>query len=278
MNRLCDRVDLLLRENKELSARLRNLEYLSGSGSSRRTFTSSPRNSFQQSPNRVSLDSSGSAEPFVQPDVSAQSHATCHACSSMSNPHNHGSPRLSAFEEQLHWSRVYRHAHANHSESSLTVDSRSALAFSMCSSLTLGDVSKISVFALPVFADDLSNPSAYTFAPPSDFPQIIHPNQVRADVAISVTNDEGQQHVCGYVPLVVGKICVFLKENGMHNRSSRLEVLSTNSHQPPMLRTSLPPDGHPKEFKTWKPSFGLPNGTVNTSTGPLTPSRMPQMS
>lgn len=36
-----------------------------------------------------------------------------------------------------------------------------------------------------------------------------------AEVAITLTNDEGQQSVFGYVPLAVGLICVFLKEMGM---------------------------------------------------------------
>jgi hypothetical protein len=70
----------------------------------------------------------------------------------------------SAFEEQLHRSRVYRHAQANHSESSLLDDGLSTLALSICSSLTLGEVSNISVFALPVFANELSNAAAYDFA------------------------------------------------------------------------------------------------------------------
>jgi hypothetical protein len=73
-------------------------------------------------------------------------------------------PHLSAFEEQLHRSRVYRHAQANHSESSLLDDGRSTLALSICSFLTLGEVSNISVFALPIFANELSNAAAYDFA------------------------------------------------------------------------------------------------------------------
>jgi len=88
-----------------------------------------------------------------------------------------GLSHVSAFEEQLHRSRVYKHAQANHSESSLVDDGRSTLALSICSSLNLGEVSNISVFALPIFAAELSNASAYTFAQPMEAARIEPPSQ-----------------------------------------------------------------------------------------------------
>lgn len=165
MDRVCERVELLLSENRALSARLRNLEHLLASGSPRRT-------------NRSSLDSSSSAKSHVYVGVLTQPHAAAHMDPSTTQPHNYGPLRASAFEEQLNWSRVYRRAQANHSESSLTVDGRSALALSMSSSLTLDEVSKISVFALPIFADELSNSEAYTFAWPVDDTTHIATSQV----------------------------------------------------------------------------------------------------
>ena len=177
MDRLCDQVDLLLSENKELSARLRNLEHLSTTGVSRRKVASSPRNSIHSIPSNLSRSSSRSQDNFGQSSISSRLHGALLVDPTPSKPDVDEPPRVSAFEEQLHRSRVYRHAHANHSESSLIDDGRSTLALSICSSLTLGEVSKISVFALPVFADDLSNPSAYSFAQPSEPAQIIAPHQ-----------------------------------------------------------------------------------------------------
>ncbi len=36
-----------------------------------------------------------------------------------------------------------------------------------------------------------------------------------ANVAISLTNDKGESYIYGYVPIVVAKCGVFLKEKGM---------------------------------------------------------------
>lgn len=172
MDRLCDQVDLLLKENKELSARLRNLEHLSGSGSSRRSVVSVAKISSGQSNNHTSAQSTTSRSSRVQSMNSIRSQTASAAAPVASMGTNNEPPRVSAFEEQLHRSRVYRHAHANHSESSLVDDGRSTLALSICSSLTLGEVSNISVFALPIFAVELSNASAYTFARPSEAAKI----------------------------------------------------------------------------------------------------------
>lgn len=38
-----------------------------------------------------------------------------------------------------------------------------------------------------------------------------------ANVAISLLNDEGQSYIYGYVPIVVAKCGVFLKEKGTAN-------------------------------------------------------------
>ena len=71
--------------------------------------------------------------------------------------------RVSNFEELLHRSRVYRHAGPEDGTPSLISDARSTLALSICSSFTLGEVSNISVYAIPIYAHELSNASCYRF-------------------------------------------------------------------------------------------------------------------
>lgn len=177
MDRLCDQVELLLKENKELSSRLRNLEHLSGGASSQRSVASVARSSLGQGNKQTSAQSTTSRSSRVQSINSNGLQIASATVLVAVTGSNNEPPRVSAFEEQLHRSRVYRHAHANHSESSLVDDGRSTLALSICSSLTLGEVSNISVFALPIFAVELSNASAYTFARSSEAAKINTPGQ-----------------------------------------------------------------------------------------------------
>jgi hypothetical protein len=53
-----------------------------------------------------------------------------------------------------------------------------------------------------------------TEAQPVVFGVPLHTSMRYANVAISLFNDEGQKYVYGYVPILVGKTGVFLKENG----------------------------------------------------------------
>lgn len=176
MDRLCDSVSALLTENKELSARLRNLEYSSNRMSSRRSVASITGSkvgtdyySIRNSSNRGELPVSGSRRSH-----SASSHSSRSGASDATDDEP---TWVSAYEEQLHRSRVYRHAQANNSDSSLMDDGRSTLALSICSSLTLGEVSNISVFALPIFATELSNASIYDFARPAEQARLSDPNE-----------------------------------------------------------------------------------------------------
>ena len=41
-----------------------------------------------------------------------------------------------------------------------------------------------------------------------------------ANVAISLTDDKGESFVYGYVPIVIAKCGVFLKEKGMHSHQT----------------------------------------------------------
>lgn len=271
MHNLCVKIDQILSSNQQISIRLRNIEDVytrqrpisvhagaQDSDDSRSDGANSPVNEslYDVSDDEVPVPASDSQRETQVPV--------------------HDQPRVSAFEELLNRSRVYRHAAGRHSETSLVDDGRSTLAFSITSSLTLGEVSNISVYAIPVYAVDLSNASCYTFGPAGwqtsedvsvspavaqskerrqdtesplrrdrwwkrlgKSPQEQTPQQqisrpppaaqttelpifgadlrigVRlANTAISLLNDEGQSYIYGYIPLVVAKCSVFLKEKG----------------------------------------------------------------
>jgi hypothetical protein len=67
------------------------------------------------------------------------------------------------FEEDLNSSRVYKKLRARDSIWSISSSQRESMAMSNFSDLTLGNISIISVFCLPVWSADLSNPSHYRF-------------------------------------------------------------------------------------------------------------------
>lgn len=181
---------------------------------------------------------------------------------------------VSNFEELLHRSRVYRHFDPSDSTPSLMSDARSTLALSICSSLTLGEVSNISVYAIPVYANELSNASCYRFDPipthkesqasmQAGEDQTAGPNTPQkrqwralfkrsprektadvvqaaeagifgvplnvsiryANVAISLFGDDGKSYIYGYVPIVVAKCGVFLKEKGSSSDTQRQAIV-----------------------------------------------------
>ena len=70
-------------------------------------------------------------------------------------------PRGRTFEDLLHRSRVYRHAAKRLSR--FSTDETRTLALSFSSTLTLGEVSNVAFCALPVYANDISNSTCYTF-------------------------------------------------------------------------------------------------------------------
>lgn len=157
---------MLLRENKDLTVRLRNLEQPANSAISRQLLISAGQSSVQNYNDSTRASSMRSNVHSMDSAHSPINSSLGHAA--LAN----GLSRTSAFEEQLNRSRVYRHVAANHSASSLVDDGRSTLALSICSSLTMGEVSNISVFALPIFATELSNASAYDFTKPGERPEI----------------------------------------------------------------------------------------------------------
>ena len=157
MAHLCSMVNEVLLSNKSLSSRLRSMEDVLSSRMSTHTVPTTEVN----------------ASPFEE--IDERSHGT-QLWDHGDDETNHQPTgplividwrkEFPAFEKQLHSSKVYRHASNRHSQSSLFVDGCSTLAISLSSSLTLGEVSKISVYALPVFARELSNAECY--APVSD--------------------------------------------------------------------------------------------------------------
>lgn len=171
----------------------------------------------------------------------------------------------SAFEEDLDASKVYKRALYNNSQSSLISSAARSTASSVLSGLSLGDVSVIAVFALPLYPSDITNNQHYTFGDVPEQPLNLvagEPEEISkkstfkpwkqssslglarfrlrgssapsiepepekkifgialgeslqyANVAISGLNDNGESFVRGYVPIVVAKCGVFLKEKG----------------------------------------------------------------
>jgi hypothetical protein len=59
-----------------------------------------------------------------------------------------------------------------------------------------------------------SNANSDTATAPGIFGIPLHTSIRYANVAISLFNDEGQSYIYGYVPIVVAKCGVFLKEKG----------------------------------------------------------------
>jgi hypothetical protein len=59
-----------------------------------------------------------------------------------------------------------------------------------------------------------------------------------ANVAISLTNEKGESFIYGYVPIVVAKCGVFLKEKGTFRNSSS-SIRKADTIQQPMLRVSI---------------------------------------
>ncbi|KAH7151704.1 hypothetical protein B0J13DRAFT_619330 [Dactylonectria estremocensis] len=91
-----------------------------------------------------------------------------------------------AFEEALEASRPYRRAPNSDSEvlsyRSSALNPHALSLLSKLSSLSLGDVSTISVIALPLFCNDISNPEHYNFGE-------LGPNHVNAQITNNVTTN-----------------------------------------------------------------------------------------
>ncbi|KAK5700674.1 GTPase activating protein (GAP) for Rho1p [Elasticomyces elasticus] len=265
MDRLCDTVNELLRTNQDLSLRLRNMEDLR-----------IPRENGVASEAHQDLASgevqdeapsqSGAIDEESNPDLDGTSDAEV-VPEQPESAHDHESStgegmKYSHFEEMLHRSRVYRHISESDYSPSLISDARSTLALSICSSLTLGEVSNISVYAIAVYAIELSNATCYEssaveqhkngatrdttavagekkvspkrgwrsfykktpkadMVPAADivpaaenriFGVALETSIRYANVSISLHDDQGQQYIYGYIPIVLAKCTMFLKD------------------------------------------------------------------
>lgn len=52
----------------------------------------------------------------------------------------------------------------------------------------------------------------------------LHESIRYANVAISLFNDNGESYIYGYVPIVVAKCGVFLKEKGMQSQEATITI------------------------------------------------------
>jgi len=272
MDRLCDMVNEVLRSNQELSLRLRNMEqaqrapvttsthddWLSQSDS-----LSEAINTDEPTPDRIGVSSRSDSLPgytaeFSHPrEKDDPQHGATHAhveSTDHAEKQLHEEVRESAFEELLHQSRVYQHVNQNDDSPSLISDTRSSLALSICSSLTLGDISNVSLYAIPVYSREISNADCYTFgslkAATTSTPVIRVPDDHEARtptswwrakrknsngvddrrifgvaldtsiryayITISLFNVNSLSPIYGYTPIVLAACGVYLKEKGVY--------------------------------------------------------------
>lgn len=106
-----------------------------------------------------------------------------------------------------------------------------------------------------------------------------------ANVAISLTNDKGESFIYGYVPIVVAKCGVFLKEQGKLPVSS-IQCLSPrqvywmliNELQPPILKVFFVSAVPPVASRSFRRSSTPLSAMAKASTGPVIPCTTRQIS
>ena len=152
MRRLCELVEQVLATNQDMSRRLRNMngKRSHSPGSDREDDAST---------------TSGATVTLPPPGLSRNG-----------LPENvHRNQFGFSFEEDLFASRVYRRPLFSDSGLSLVTSAARTTASSILSALSLTDVSNISILAVPVCADKISNQDRYTFGDfcwePSNMPE-----------------------------------------------------------------------------------------------------------
>ena len=123
MDRLCETVNQVLQSNHWLSMRLCDTEdtYIRQVRSSMPTFGSAMSSELLEIFDQLSLDLVADDSDLSSHSRSSEARAKEGELKTTSQINGLEYSRVSAFEELLHRSHVYRHAAANHSESSLTV-------------------------------------------------------------------------------------------------------------------------------------------------------------
>lgn len=241
MDRLCDLVEEVLANNLDMSLRLRGFE------------------------SRLA-DNFGALATVENTSESARS-TIASETKQLRGPPGNPVPEhnfRSAFEEDLDASKVYKRALYNRSQSSLISYAARSTSSSILSGLSLGDVSVIAVFALPLYSSDITNNQHYTFGDVPEQPlnlvagepgeaskksafnslkqsssglakfrlrgsraSSIQPEpdkrifgvaleefSMYANNAISLLNENGESFIPGYIPIIVAKCGMYLKEKG----------------------------------------------------------------
>lgn len=143
MTRLCDLLEQVLATNQDMSRRLRNMD------------EKPVKRSRSPSSEREDDASTTSGKTVTIPPPSLPRDGL---------PKNvHRSQFGFSFEEDLFASRVYRRPLFSDSGLSLITSAARTTASSILSALSLTDVSNISILAVPVCADEISNQDRYTF-------------------------------------------------------------------------------------------------------------------
>jgi len=187
--------------------------------------------------------------------------------------------RTFAFEEVLMTSRAYRGMTFDSSDTLSMLSSAGRTAsWSMLSGLSLSEISRIAILAIPIYPSDLSNEHVYDFEPSSfddladaatplilpapdprektlakrflsklipvtrqkpsipvtQAPELDPPSKMFgqslqsslqiANVVISVTGEDNETKIYGYIPIVVAKAGVFIKEAGTFEVIRRLAI------------------------------------------------------
>jgi hypothetical protein len=155
MDKLCSMVNTVLLSNRELAMRLRSAEATAAIDDV--GFSSSQP---AASDDAAMMSRNGQRREVEKPGhvlSRRSSRCTPRVSVEVSTSHTRGR----AFEDLLYRSRVYRHAAKRLSR--FSTDETSILAHSFCSTLTLGEVSNVAFCALPVYANEISNSTCYTF-------------------------------------------------------------------------------------------------------------------
>ena len=154
MTRLCDLVEQVLATNQDMSRRLRSMD------------DKPSKRSHSPGLDRVDDASTTSDETVTLPLPGLPRDGLSDV---------HRSQFGFSFEEDLFASRVYRGPLCNDSNLSLVTSAARTTASSILSALSLTDVSNISILAVPVCAEEISNQDRYIFGDlcwePSNMPE-----------------------------------------------------------------------------------------------------------
>lgn len=96
-----------------------------------------------------------------------------------------------------------------------------------------------------------------------------------ANVAISLMNDQGELFVYGYIPIIVGKCCIFLKEKGKPTQI--FQYIANREFQVLVLKTFFPIQAMQHELRIYKRASTTQFfSTAKVWTGQAIQSMMPQ--